>query len=77
MSYAIIEHIMLSAPMKVVAEHFGFTVDAVAAAARKTVGRTVWSRRETDNGTGYDRPRSHGREHGGAVDEGRPPVRCQ
>jgi transketolase len=31
----------MSAPMKVVAEHFGFTVDAVTAAARKAVGRTV------------------------------------
>ncbi len=31
----------MSAPMKVVAEHFGFTVDAVTAAAKKAAGRPV------------------------------------
>jgi transketolase len=31
----------MSAPIKVVAEHFGFTVDAVTAAAKKAVGRTA------------------------------------
>ena len=29
----------MSAPMKVVAEHFGFTADRVAAAARQAMGR--------------------------------------
>jgi transketolase len=30
----------MSAPIKVVAAHFGFTTDAVVAAARQTMGRT-------------------------------------
>jgi transketolase len=30
----------MSAPMKVVTEHFGFTVDGVVAAARRAMGQT-------------------------------------
>ena len=65
----------MSAPMKVVAEHFGFTVDRVVDCCQAGDGASAERPRryeENDNATWHDRPRPHGRQHGRAPDEGRP-----
>ena len=65
----------MSAPIEVVAEHFGFTVEHVVEAAKQAIAALVateFHQEGANNAAWNDRPGADGRQHGDPADQGRP-----